>query len=168
MWKLLSRVQLFVTPWTIEFSRPEYWSGKPFPSPVDLPNPGIKPGSPALQVDSLPAELPGKPHISPISYNSSILLKTHLPWCVPDRQHKHRLSPFFPYWQSLLRIPFPFPSWSSYLSSDPHFSSLTGFTWLKGTSAHQTPHPHGMVGSVSCLPHLHTRTVKLTPNTKCP
>ena len=43
------------------FSRPEYWSGKPFPSPGDLPNPGIKPRSPALQVDSLPAEPPGKP-----------------------------------------------------------------------------------------------------------
>ena len=52
------------TPWTIqsmEFSRPEYWSGQPFPSPGDLPNPGIKPRSPALQADSLPAEPPGKP-----------------------------------------------------------------------------------------------------------
>ena len=45
----------------MEFSRPEYWSGQPFPSPGDLPNPGIKPRSPALQVDSLPAELQGKP-----------------------------------------------------------------------------------------------------------
>ena len=38
----------------------EYWSGLPFPSPADLPNPGMEPGSPALQVESLPAELPGK------------------------------------------------------------------------------------------------------------
>ena len=45
----------------MEFSRPEYWSGLPFPSPGDLPNPGIEPRSPALQVDSLPAESPGKP-----------------------------------------------------------------------------------------------------------
>jgi len=45
----------------MEFSRPEYWSGWPFPSPGDLPNPGIKPRSPTLQVDSLPAEPPGKP-----------------------------------------------------------------------------------------------------------
>ena len=62
-WKSLSRVWLFVTPWTVqsmEFSRPEYWSGEPFPSPGDLPNPGIEPRSPALQVDSLPAEQ-GKP-----------------------------------------------------------------------------------------------------------
>jgi len=40
----------------MEFSRPEYWSGEPFPSPGDLLNPGIEPRSPALQVDSLAAE----------------------------------------------------------------------------------------------------------------
>ena len=53
-----------VTPGTIpsmEFSRPEYWSGRPFPSPGDLPNPGAEPRSPTLQADSFPAELPGKP-----------------------------------------------------------------------------------------------------------
>ena len=57
---VLSRVQLFLTPWTvahqtplsIEFTRQEYWSGLPFPSPGDLPNPGIEPMSPAFQVDS--------------------------------------------------------------------------------------------------------------------
>ena len=43
------------------FSRQEYWSGLPFPSPGDLPDPGIEPGSPAFQADSLPSELPGKP-----------------------------------------------------------------------------------------------------------
>ena len=47
----------------MEFSRPEYLSGQPFPSPGDLPNPGIKPGSPTLQADSLPAELSGKPKV---------------------------------------------------------------------------------------------------------
>ena len=45
----------------MEFSRPEYWSGLPFPSPGDLPGPGIEPRSPALQVDSLLSESPGKP-----------------------------------------------------------------------------------------------------------
>ena len=40
----------------MEFSRPEYWSGQPFPSPGDLPNPGIEPRCPALRADSLPAE----------------------------------------------------------------------------------------------------------------
>ena len=46
----------------MEFSRPEYWRGKLFPSPGDLPNPGIKPRSPTLQADTLPAEPQGKPH----------------------------------------------------------------------------------------------------------
>ena len=52
------------TPWTLqsmEFSRPEYWSGQPVPSPGDLPNPGIEPRSSALQEDSLPVEPQGKP-----------------------------------------------------------------------------------------------------------
>ena len=60
---------LFATLWTVahqaplskEFSRQEYWSGLPFPSPGDLPDPEIKPRSPALQTDSLPSEPPGKP-----------------------------------------------------------------------------------------------------------
>ena len=47
-----------------EFSRPEYWSGQPFPSPGDLPNPGVEPRSPVLRVDSLPAEPQEKPLIS--------------------------------------------------------------------------------------------------------
>ena len=59
---------LFATPWTVaykaplsmEFSRQEYWSGLPFPSPGDLPDPGIEPGSPSLQADTLPSEPPGK------------------------------------------------------------------------------------------------------------
>ena len=44
----------------MDFSRQEYWSGLPFPSPGDIPDPGIKPGSPGLQADSLPSEPPGK------------------------------------------------------------------------------------------------------------
>ena len=67
--KSLSRVQLFVTPWTVAhqappsmgFSRQEYWSGLPFPSPGHLPDPGIEPGSPAFQADALITELPAKP-----------------------------------------------------------------------------------------------------------
>ena len=49
------------TPLSVGFSRQEHWSGSLFPSPGDLPDPGIKPGSPALQADSLPSEPPGKP-----------------------------------------------------------------------------------------------------------
>ena len=64
--KSLSSVQLFVTLWTVAhqapmsmgFSRQEYWSGLPFPSPGDLPNPGIEPRSPALQADALSSESP--------------------------------------------------------------------------------------------------------------
>ena len=48
-------------PLSMGFSRQEYWSGLPFPSPEDLPNPGIKPRSPALQADALSSEAPGKP-----------------------------------------------------------------------------------------------------------
>jgi len=47
-------------PLSVEFSRQEYWSGLPFPSPGDLPDPGIEPGSPALQADVLRFEPPGK------------------------------------------------------------------------------------------------------------
>ena len=64
----------FFTSWVTREAQ-EYWSGQPIPSLVDLPNPGIEPGSPALQVDSLPAELsekpPGKPHINGITQYSS-------------------------------------------------------------------------------------------------
>ena len=66
---VLSSVHLFVIPWTVVyqappsmgFSRQEYWSGLPFPSPGDLPDPGIEPRSPALQADALPSEPPGNP-----------------------------------------------------------------------------------------------------------
>ena len=57
------RVPLSMVPLSMGFSRQEYWSGLPFPSPGDLPDPGMEPGSPALQADSLPSELPGKPTI---------------------------------------------------------------------------------------------------------
>ena len=64
--KSLSRVRLFATPWTaahqappsMRFSRQEYWSGLPFPSPGDLPDPGIEPRSPTLQVDALTSAFP--------------------------------------------------------------------------------------------------------------
>ena len=63
-----SRVILVTMPWTVTyhappsigFSRQEYWSGLPFSSPEDLPNPGIEPRSPALQADALLSDPPGK------------------------------------------------------------------------------------------------------------
>ena len=73
--KSLSRVRLFATPWTVVyqaplsmgFSRQECWSGLPFPSPGDLPDPGIEPGSPTLQADALLSEPPGKPKIQDLA-----------------------------------------------------------------------------------------------------
>ena len=67
--QLLSHIRLFATqltvtcqaPLSMGFSRQEYWSGWPCPSPGDLPDPGIEPGSPALQGDSFLTEPPGKP-----------------------------------------------------------------------------------------------------------
>ena len=71
--KVLVVSDSFETPWTVahqvplftEFSSQAHWSGMPFPSPGDLPNPGIEPGSPILQTDALPSEPPGKSTRSP-------------------------------------------------------------------------------------------------------
>ena len=72
--KSLSRVRLLATPWTaayqaplsMGFSRQEYWSGLLFPSPGDLPDPGIEPGFPTLEADTLTSEPPGKPNLHSI------------------------------------------------------------------------------------------------------
>ena len=85
--KSLSHVRFFAVPRTVtyqappsmEFSRQEYWNGLPFPSPGDLPNPGIEPGSPTLQADILPSEPPGKPYLYTKCIYSLIL--TPLPRC---------------------------------------------------------------------------------------
>ena len=62
----------------MEFSRQEYWSGLPFPSPGDLPDPGIEPGSPALQVDALTSE-PREPLLNKIDKGLVFLkFKFHL------------------------------------------------------------------------------------------
>ena len=91
--KSLSHVRLFATPWTgayktppsMEFSRQEYWSGLPFPSAGDLPEPGIKSGSPALQADTLPSEPPDKLK-SNIRSIQSVLVK------IPSKDIKTILS----------------------------------------------------------------------------
>ena len=86
-------------PPSMGFSRQEYWSGLPFPSPGDLPDPGIEPGSPALQADTLPSEPPPDNHLV-----VSDSLRT--PWTIA---HQGALSMEFPrqeYWSGL---PFPSP-----------------------------------------------------------
>ena len=102
--KSLSRVRLFATPWTVAykappsmgFSRQEYWSGLPFPSLGDLPDPVIEPGAPALQADSLPSESPG-------NLLSPYLHRLHIPSCT-------------------LMYPLPPTSSPRCLSHDPAFS----------------------------------------------
>ena len=84
-------------PW--DFSRQGYWSELPFPSPGDFPDPGVEPGSPALQADSLSSEPPGKPkmrkHIAEASHGSTQVpggeaeeIKFTLPWVVQRRKHE--------------------------------------------------------------------------------
>ena len=111
--KSLSHVRFFVTLWTIahhsplsiEFSRQEYWSGLPFPSPGDLPNSVIELGCPALQVDSLPAEPQGE-HLEEVSYLSFlyttfVLISIHLiQWVLivkrkRFRDHRHWITIYF-------------------------------------------------------------------------
>ena len=97
--KSLSRVQLFVTPWTVayqapqpvEFSRQEYWSGLSFPSPGDLPDPGIEPRSPALQADALPSQPPGKPRCEN--------------WIIKKAEHQRTDAFKLWCWSRLLRVP---------------------------------------------------------------
>ena len=83
-------VTIFVTPWTIacqaplsmEISRQEQWSGLPLPSPEDLPDPGIEPGSPALQADSSPSEPLGTPQLSSIIIQSFYNITDYKPCAV--------------------------------------------------------------------------------------
>ena len=84
--RYFSCVQLFATPQMVAyqalpsmgFSRQEYWSGLPFPSPADLPKPGIKPRSPALQTDALSSEPPGKPFLYFSYVKSSKVCMQHI------------------------------------------------------------------------------------------
>ena len=89
--KLLSHDRLFATPWTVAhwappsmgFSRQEYWSGVPFPSPGDLPDSGIEPRSLALEADALTSEPPGKPF-------SEVLPNSHLITISGARHHQEQ------------------------------------------------------------------------------
>ena len=95
----VTQVRLFATPWTaahqaplsMGFSRQEYWSGLPFPSPGGLPNPGIEPRSPALQADALTSEPSGKRVANtrwPKSSFHNILWKNiHILSGPPDTKH---------------------------------------------------------------------------------
>ena len=97
--KSFSCVQLFRTPWAVAYqappsmglSRQKYWSGLPFPSPGDLPNPGIKLGSPALQADALPSEL----HSSKPRKHGEYEVPTSTGFSVVTK-HGHKVAAFLP------------------------------------------------------------------------
>ena len=88
--KSLSCVRLFSTLWTVAcqaslsmgFSRQKYWSGLPFPSPGDLPNPGMELGSPTLQAGSSPSEAPGNPFL--VNMGLCVFLKWLKPCLISD------------------------------------------------------------------------------------
>ena len=98
--KSLSRVRLFETPWTVAyqaplsmgFSRQQYWSGLPFPSLGDLPDPGIKPRSPALESDALPSEPQGKEPIDGQYLNQTDYILCSQRWRSSIESAKTRLG----------------------------------------------------------------------------
>ena len=106
VWKSFSCVRLFVTPWTVahktplstDFSRKEYWSGLPFPSPGDLPESGVEPRSPTLQADSLPSESNGtwklKVLSKPRSHKKFEMQENDLDGRKDKVVWKHRKHPF--------------------------------------------------------------------------
>ena len=145
--KSLGRVWLFATPWTLSyqpppsmgFSRQEYWSGLPFPSPGDLPDPGIEPASPALQADALPSEPPWKPY-------SEVLLLSHF----------SRVDSVQPQRRQPTRLPSPWASPGKNTGMGCHFllqcmkvkmklKSLSCVLLLETpwTATHQAPTPMG-------------------------
>ena len=83
-------------PPSMGFSRQEYWNGLPFPSPGDLPDQGIKPGSPELQTNSLPSEPPGKQHLNKFHPIKSIFVNSEPQemWTEAGKWQLSFLSPF--------------------------------------------------------------------------
>ena len=133
----LKRVWLFVTEWTgahqaplsMEFSRHNYWSGLPFPSPGDLSNQGIEPGSPALQVDSLPSESPRKL----IFYLESLrsFPRTYM-WLMTERQARCLIFNIMAYVSSTwIKHYFIQQVFTSYLRWDPNSIMPLGYKqWM--------------------------------------
>ena len=110
----VSRALLFVTPWTAasvhRICRPEYWSGYPFPSPGNLPNPGVKPRSSTLQVDSLPSEPPGKPNSGLVYVFKRCLLPyltLKLPFLISNEKSVLKYIQLFPQEDSTTVSKFP-------------------------------------------------------------
>ena len=105
-------------PLSMEFSRQKYWSGLSFPSPEDLPDPGIKPASPALQADSLPPSHLGSPSVS--TDGTDILLVSKLRYLGPDF--------------GLLTLHFHLPTFSQQhrlpMTSQQHLNLILSFPFI--------------------------------------
>ena len=125
-----------------EFSRQEYWSGLPSPSPGDLPNPGIESGSPALQADSLPSELPGKPWVTA---NHCLISKP--PWMGP-------YCFFFLFTVSLRKVMFSGP-WLSHLSFTSELRLVVWMHRLNIPPEGHTAHPDPAFPSPASFPGEH-------------
>ena len=114
----------------MEFSRQEYWSGLPFPSPGHLPEPGIEPRSPALQANALPSEPPGKPP----GYNGGLLLLLSpvqlfvTPWTVAYQTPPSMGFFSQEYWSGL-----PFPSPGDLPDPGIELTSLYLLDWQAGS-----------------------------------
>ena len=129
-WKSLHRVWLFATPWItqpLEFSRPEYWSGLPFPSLGDLPNPGIELRSPALQADSLPAGPRGWSEVKSLSRVRLFATLWTVAYQAPPSTGFSRQE----YWSGLL---FPSPGDLLYPGIEPGFPALEADALISETT----------------------------------
>ena len=138
-----------MTPWTVarqaplsmEFSRQEFWSGLPFPSTRDLPNPGTEPRSPALQADSLPSELPGKHRYQTRVFHVSCISRwvfiTSTPWethsnpayCLPNSIPFHPSSHSHLFWFPIKVVFLPFPCISALTIWWPKFQGRLNHMW---------------------------------------
>ena len=152
--KSLSCVWPFGTPWTVAhqaplfvgFSRQEYWSGQPFPSPGDLPDTGIEPRSPTLQADSLPSEPPGAPEFPepyselavcfaygnvsfPVTPSMHLTLSSPLPMSIS--LFCMSVSPLLPFWSFWYRNAAQNYKWP------PWYSASLAKVFIAGICAHQ-------------------------------
>ena len=138
-----------MTPWTVAcetplsmgFCRQEYWSGLPFPSPGDPPNPGTEPGSPALQADSLPTELWGRLNDLSLLHRFCLIQSTVDTVCWVLFLFCFFTS-FFLYYSAPDFIWFFF--WFTYLCWTSHFVCVL-FSWFRRTSRFPQEFSHSWV-----------------------
>ena len=145
--KSFSCVWVFVTPWTVAyetspsigFSRQEYWSGLALPSSEDLPDPGIKPGSPALQAVALPSEPPGKPQntgVGSLSFLPSVFHGFGYTATVEQAQRERTSLSLHIWWTEKEGI-FTFEGWLSFYHWVSHFPPFYMYLWTDFTPVHR-------------------------------